>query len=496
MNNIFYIRQMSFLAMFIMLIGLAYACNDGKANSQKQEVKSAPTTAFEPDSDTFNVLLLPFHPDKDCKAANTEMESQLMEFIETSQWAQAMKVNVQMLEGQPCPYQPQIAKKLGKEQNADVVIWGFYNAKKQKPEILYTWINDVISGHTGLPQLADLRNGFYLKDDVGYIGNWMIGVAACKANRWAEALLHFQHISTDKCDVAVTPMIGHCFYALQKEPQVDSIMQVVVDCVPEYVALAMRGWRFYISRKYQEALDDYTAALKINNRYKAAYEHRGSLLFENKKFKEAAQDFSQAIALGSDEESVFATRGIAYHNSGDRERAIEDYTRVLELNPKNSKANFDRANAHYTLGEYDKAIIDYTAGISKEPTTKRAYLNRGITYVEIDNYEAAIADFTHVLKEEPENVTALTYRGAAYSFHGKLEDAGPDFVKALILDPTNKMALSGREYLEKVKQMKDNTEAKEKLIREAKTETIIAPEPTKDGSIKFDLSKEVQGGSK
>ncbi|MFK7908692.1 MAG: tetratricopeptide repeat protein [Chitinophagales bacterium] len=486
MTNFFYIRQIFLLATFSILFGLGYACTDGNAQQQKKEEQKASKTVFSPNSKTFNVLILPFHPDKDCKTENVEMENKLMEFIGTSDWAQAMNINIQLLQDQACPYKPSIAQQLGKEQNADVIIWGFYNGKKQKPEILYTWINDVVQGHTGFPHLTDLRNGFYLKDDPNYIANWMIGVAAASKNKWAEALAHFQVIATDKCDVAVTPMIGHCYYVLHKEPQVDSIMQKIVGCVPDYVAIAMRGWRHYVGKKNQEAVNDYTESLKKNPRYKSAYEHRATIFFENKKYKEAIHDFTQAIKLGTDEETVYGLRGVAYHNSDDREAAIKDYTKALELNPNYSKAYYDRANAHYILGQYDEAVKDYTAAIGKETSTKRAYLNRGITYVEIDNYEAAIADFTHVIEAQPENVTALAYRGAANSFHGKLNEARADFTKALYLDPDNKMALKGVDYWKEREEIKLRADEMDRLEAEAVEGGVIKPK-MEDGKAKFDL---------
>ncbi len=492
MINFFYIRQFSLLTVFFVVTGLTYACSNGKAEEQPEKTTSTSTKTFSPDSDNFNILLLPLHPDKECKSDNREMENELMGLLNASQWAKAMNIDIKLLENQECPYKPQIAQQLGKEHNADVIVWGFYNPKKQKSEILYTWINDVIEGHMGFPQLTDLRNGFYLQDDVNYIGNWLIGVAACSQNKWAEALTAFQYVASDKCDVAVTPLITHCYYLLHKEAEVDSMFNIAVSCVPKYVGLAMRGWRQHIGRKYQDAFNDYSEAIKLNPKYRSAYEHRGTVLFEREKYPEAIADFTNAIRLGSDEESVYSTRGIAYHNSGDREKAIEDYTKVMELNPDNAKAYYDRANAHYILGHYDQALKDYTTGISKEPNTLRAYLNRGITYVEIDNYEAAIADLSHVLKEQPQNVTALAYRGAAYSFHGKFEEASLDFVNTLALDSENKLALRGREYLEKRKEAKNTADEFDRLKKEAKVKTIPGPNgkgeiilPDEDGVIRI-----------
>ncbi len=493
MSNFFYIRLSFLFTVFFALLAFTNACQDGKASEKQSAKENKQFTVFASDSEKFNVLLLPFHPDKDCQSSNYDTEVEVIAAVEASGWAQSLEVDVKLLDDAECPYKPNVARRIGKEHNADVVVWGTYNPKKQEPQILYTWINDVVNGHMGLPQLTDLRNGFYLKDDSYYISNWIVGVTATSKDKWPEALMHFEEIATDKCDVAVTPMIGHCYYSLRREPKVDSIIQIVMGCVPEYVGVAIRGWRHQISLNLQESLDDYTEALKKNPRYRAAYEHRATLLFENRKYKEAAHDFTQAIGLGSDEESVYATRGIAYHNSGYRDKAIEDYTKVMEMYPSNAKVYFDRANAHFILGHYDAALKDYTTGISKEPTTLRAYLNRGITYVEIDNYEAAIADLTHVIESQPENVNALVYRGAAYSFHGKLDEAKLDFIKVLSLDSDNSLAISGREYLEQRISAKDLADEMDRLERERQVKSLppgfVAPD--KEGNIKLDVNNQV-----
>ncbi len=85
---------------------------------------------------------------------------------------------------------------------------------------------------------------------------------------------------------------------------------------------------------------------------------RGAECLDKGEHDQAIADFTQALKLKPDSAEAYHQRGLAYGDKGQYDQAIADITKALKLNPKNAEAYFDRAMAYAETGKYDNAWQD------------------------------------------------------------------------------------------------------------------------------------------
>lgn len=97
------------------------------------------------------------------------------------------------------------------------------------------------------------------------------------------------------------------------------------------------------------------------------------------KYEQALENFTQAIKLEPDFAAVYSNRCLVHIQLQDYEKAIQDCSQTLELNPNNSAAYLNRGLAYYRIANHQSAIPDYTKVIELQPDDVRAYYNRGLS---------------------------------------------------------------------------------------------------------------------
>lgn len=130
-------------------------------------------------------------------------------------------------------------------------------------------------------------------------------------------------------------------------------------------------------------------ALQVTENNYVAHHNLGMALFDQKKFKEAAEQYSEAIRLKPDEAVFRYNRGNAYRKLGQNQLAIEDYDKTISLKPYYTDAYHNRGLTYMRLGRYDLAIADYDEVIRRKPNYFNAYYNKACSYALQKNAEVA-----------------------------------------------------------------------------------------------------------
>ncbi|HVZ02819.1 MAG TPA: tetratricopeptide repeat protein [Dongiaceae bacterium] len=213
--------------------------------------------------------------------------------------------------------------------------------------------------------------------------------------------------------------------------------------------LLRRGLWQAADNKADAAIDDYTAALKIEPGYPAA------LLSRSQSFSDrddhAKHDLDNAIAdlttlIGrfSDSAELRLNRAYFYSRDHQMDAAIGDFTAFLKMRPKSSSAFRARASAYAELHRFDLATHDYDRAVDIDPDQPASYIARGNFRSQIGQESEALADFDKALQLYP--AAADAYSGRAYVFiqQGKLKQAVAAFDKALTYDEKASYVLGGR----------------------------------------------------
>jgi tetratricopeptide (TPR) repeat protein len=198
-------------------------------------------------------------------------------------------------------------------------------------------------------------------------------------------------------------------------------------------------------------------------RLSKVYNNRGTTYDRKGDYDNAINDFTKAIKLNSNDAAVYYNRGTAYYSKGEFDNAIKDFNKAIELNPNYVEAYNNRGIAYGKKGEFDTAIKDYTKAIELKPKDAEAYNNRGTTYDRKGDYDNAIKDYNKAIELKPKDATAYYNRGNAYYSKGDEAEAEKNYKEFIKLSPDKVIAE------ELVKQAKENIKKEQAVEEKSKT---------------------------
>ena len=193
-------------------------------------------------------------------------------------------------------------------------------------------------------------------------------------------------------------------------------------------ALIARGNAYSGKIQLEQALDDYTAAAKVN----AGYDHyaKGYSRFLYEDYRAAITEFSLAIDEKSNLLAAYNDRGLAYTNLGNYDQAMADFNEAININPNSAFAYNNRGNVYLMKKNYDKAIEDYTKASEIYPELVFPHSGKGFVHHQKKEYDLAIEDYNKAMELAPENATIYTLRGNTYSAMKQKDLADADFARA------------------------------------------------------------------
>ena len=119
-----------------------------------------------------------------------------------------------------------------------------------------------------------------------------------------------------------------------------------------------QGADLVFDERFDEALDAFTEAIRLDSTYAEAYQMRGEILMGNGVYDRALPDLNHAVRHGKDNPAYFYSRANLLVEMRRFEQAIPDYDRVLALKPDYAEAWLDRASAKGAKGDTAGACTD------------------------------------------------------------------------------------------------------------------------------------------
>ena len=98
-------------------------------------------------------------------------------------------------------------------------------------------------------------------------------------------------------------------------------------------AFAYRAWAHYRRGKSDDAIKDYSEAIRLAPTMPAWRNNRGIIFNSRKEFDRAVADFDEAIRINPRDGLAYRNRAFAYSHKKDYGKATADYERCIELQP-------------------------------------------------------------------------------------------------------------------------------------------------------------------
>ena len=104
-----------------------------------------------------------------------------------------------------------------------------------------------------------------------------------------------------------------------------------------------RGLQLYREKRYDEAVAQFTEALKLRPDFALAANNLGFVYYRQQRYAEAARWLENTLKIDPSRAVAYLNLGDAYFQSGDKDKARQAYTTYLELLPQGSGASQARA---------------------------------------------------------------------------------------------------------------------------------------------------------
>jgi tetratricopeptide (TPR) repeat protein/predicted Ser/Thr protein kinase len=199
-----------------------------------------------------------------------------------------------------------------------------------------------------------------------------------------------------------------------------SLEQFASSCMTLY----HRGLSRAQAHDYRGAIEDYTAALRIVERYAPAYVFRAESLRRVGDGEGSLRDCQKAIDILPMHPKAYCVRGLVYLDRQELDAALGEFDRAIQLAPGHSWSYFHRARVHLARRDYAAAIEDNDRCLKLDPKCAPAWANRGVGWSKRSEEATDPAESLRRLREaEASMVKALECGGPGWAERAKVEGA-------------------------------------------------------------------------
>lgn len=203
------------------------------------------------------------------------------------------------------------------------------------------------------------------------------------------------------------------------------LLGVAVGVTGHYLISFYQGRAWFDQGRAAMARQDYDGAIarfhaalakKLDSNYRA-YTFYNLAFSENARGKrdDAIRDYTEALRIDPGLPLCYSARGALYDDKGERDKAFSDYSEAIRLDPNDNRALFCRGLIHMQRNDWDKAIADFSEAIRTLPSSAAAHFNRGLAYSHKTDFDRAIASVEAALQLRPHYAGAYVERGYIYT---------------------------------------------------------------------------------
>lgn len=212
-------------------------------------------------------------------------------------------------------------------------------------------------------------------------------------------------------------------------------------------------------KKYEEAIDVFNRALKIDPEFSEAWYKKGETLNELGMNEEARECFNRVIKLEEFSQSIYSInrKGKALMMLGKSDEALECLSQLIELDKKNLLGSFkniaklwkgkvelepENAEAWNNLGailykqnKYEDALISFNTSIKLNKNYSETWYNKGIVLAKLCDNEKALQCYEEAIKLNPLHAKAWFSKGNILNNAGNQQEAIKCYEEALDANP-------------------------------------------------------------
>lgn len=202
-----------------------------------------------------------------------------------------------------------------------------------------------------------------------------------------------------------------------------------------YRAHAAYGSLLVEEGRHEAAVQQFSAAVRIQPKYAEAHNKLGVALIETGQHDEAVYHYQEALRYRPDLGIANTNLGNALAAEGRIEEAFSYYDKAIQLDQDNPLALNSLGSALDDLGRVDEAMALYRKALTLNPRLSAAYNNLAAAYVRRGQFDEAVSEMENALRIESDNATYHYNYGILISHQGDIEKARQHLKNALSIKP-------------------------------------------------------------
>ncbi len=217
---------------------------------------------------------------------------------------------------------------------------------------------------------------------------------------------------------------------------------------PQALMWNQRGLELAEQGLLREAWEAYSQALALDPQNGAIYYNRAALLMEGRQYEQAIADFTQALRLIPGDAEALGCRGECYGKLGRDQEALADFMRALATKPLLYRTWGSRGVFHSERANWSQALADWQQARRLAPERPRYWYLVGRALAELGRYDEALPYLDRAMELGESDPLVYTWRGFCREGEGDDEGALADYGIALQRQPTNVTTLTFRANLQ------------------------------------------------
>ena len=166
-----------------------------------------------------------------------------------------------------------------------------------------------------------------------------------------------------------------------------------------------------------------------------AHFNNGTVLQKLGRFDEAKEQYYAALLSDPNYVKVHVNLGNLFKDEGKLDESKKHFEKALQLEPNSGEIHFGYAYLLGRLGQTDEAQAEYEKSLRLSPKSALMYYAYGAFLDKRGLRDGAIAQYQHALQLDPNNADAHAELATALFTKGDLQQAEPHYLEAARLDP-------------------------------------------------------------
>lgn len=227
-------------------------------------------------------------------------------------------------------------------------------------------------------------------------------------------------------------------------PDIDELEQQIsalsarIEHQPSDPALYIsRGDARFLLHQFDQAVDDYSRAIALDDHADRAYLGRGLALGRSGFIEDGIRDLSVFLERHPDSSLGYTKRGVRYLWLGDRVHAQQDLSKAVELDPNNAEAHDDLGVALAQSKSYTDAIKHFQAAIRIDASYQKAHHNLAMVYYLTGQDLLALGAVDDALQLNPDTRNSLLLKATILNSLGQSKKAAAVHEEAEFLPEGN-----------------------------------------------------------